>query len=470
MKLSIDQKKTYSRANSQLFIKSGRRCYSICSLFYCMKFIIIILPLFIIYSSFCKTSLATEYPLTKETISFKTSLNNYNIPYVMLKAKQIGNDEPTATLAAVGDIRITRHQTVRNIRDSILNIEKNSIVNMLSSKDIVTGNLEMAFMKKQNSCTAYDSTGEPEWAAILSDLQFSTLNLANNHFQFDAGACGIETSLELLNKANLSSVGMGKNFLVVTRHGVKIGMLGYARYTMNNDKLPEKYKIGELFAETIFEDVKRYKALVDHLVIFVHWGEALMEIPNPEEEDLAKKLLAAGAAVIIGTGPHVLQKVDIYENGVIAYSLGNYIFDEFMLYPQANAAAKTSCILEIEFSKSSIESVNLIPIITQSGSVSIPTLNEVSGIENHLKRLYRFTESDFYNRYQLWNRISDRLKMLWEDALQDPVWAFKNNIKASYLQRAFFILWQKYKYLLLVIACFVFISGLLSIKLRRRKV
>ena len=413
--------------------------------------------------------MAANDHLAKRTIPFKTSLNEYDIPYFVLKAKQLGIDEPTVTLAAVGDIRITRLATVRNVRESLLNDEKNSIVNMLGSENIVAGNLEMAFSNKQSSCTADSLTGEPEWAMLLSELRFSTLNLANNHFQFDAGVCGIEASLELLDKAKLSSVGIGNNFSVVTKHGVKIGMLGYARYTMNNNKIPEKFKIGDLLGESIFEDVKRYKALVDHLVIFVHWGEALLEIPNPKEADLAKKLLAAGASLIIGTGPHVLQKVDVYENGVIAYSLGNFIFDEFIIHPQANVAAKNSCILEVEFSKRSIESVNLIPIISHSGRVSIPTMNQVSAFEDHLKGLYSFTETDFYDHYELWQRISDRLKMVWEDARRNPVEAFNKNIKARYLRRAFFLFWQKYKYFVLVIAGVVFICGLLFFKLRRRK-
>jgi hypothetical protein len=247
-------------------------------------------------------------------------------------------------------------------------------------------------------------------------------------------------------------------------------MLGYARYTRNNDKMPAKYKIGDLLAKNIFQEVKRYKALVDHLVIFVHWGEALMQMPDPKEEDLAKELLGAGASVIVGTGPHVLQRIDIYENGVIAYSLGNYIFDEFIIHPHANLAAKNSCILELEFSKQSIESVNLIPIITNSGRVSIPTINQVSGIEDRLKRLYEFNKSEFYDRYPLWKRIADRSKMVWEDARRNPVEAFNRNIKARYLQRAFILFWQKYKYVILVITGVVLICGLLFFKLRHRTI
>jgi hypothetical protein len=237
---------------------------------------------------------------------------------------------------------------------------------------------------------------------------------------------------------------------------------------MNNDTIPENFKIGDLNAYRIVEEVKRYKTLVDHLVIFVHWGEALLEIPNPNEVDLGKKLLAAGASLIVGSGPHVLQKIDIYGNGVIAYSLGNYIFDEFRLYPNANVAAKSSCILEVEFSKHSIESVNLIPIISSSGFVRIPTLNQVSVLEDNLKGLYQFTESDFYNRYPLWQRISDRLKMIWEDARRDPTEAFRKHIKVSYLQRAFIFFWQKYKFVMLVVVGVVFICGLFLFKLKRK--
>ena len=356
---------TSKAANRYCRLKSSRRYYFCFLSFCCTFFIVGIIPLLLNFALFNETCLAANNHLTKPVALFKTSLNNYNMPYFSLKPKKTGNDK-TISLAAVGDIRITRRETVKNIRESLLKNEKNIIITMLRSKDIVAGNLEMAFTNKQNSCITDTGTGEPEWAMLLAELQFSILNLANNHFQFDAGICGIETSLEILNKEALGSVGMGNNFLAITKNDVKVGMLGYARYTMNNDKIPAKYLIGDLLAESILQDVKRYKALVDHLVIFVHWGEALMKMPNPKEEELAKELLAAGASVIIGTGPHVLQRIDIYENGVIAYSLGNYIFDEFIIHPQANVAARNSCILEIEFGKHSIESVNLVPVFNNN--------------------------------------------------------------------------------------------------------
>jgi poly-gamma-glutamate synthesis protein (capsule biosynthesis protein) len=405
---------------------------------------------------------------SKISFPLKNYLNDFDLPYFELNSKREKNDEPTVTLAAVGDIRITRLVTVQNIRESMLNNGKAIIVKWLSTKDIVVGNLEMAFIPQQNTCTANSDTGKPEWATLLSELQLSALNLANNHLQFDAGICGIETSLELLERINIMPVGIGNNFLIIKKNGIKIGMLGYARYTMNSDKLPAKYKIGDFLTDDMFEDVKNYKPLVDHLVVFIHWGEALLEIPNPKEENLAKKLLEAGASLILGTGPHVLQKIDIYDNGVVAYSLGNYLFDEFIVNPHANLLAKQSCILEVKFSKSSIERVHIFPILSSSGLVNIPTIKEVSAYGNHLEGLYRFTESDFYDRYELWKRISDRLRMIWDDLRRSPSEAFNKNIKFSYFKRTFSFLFKKYKHILLIIGGIVIVCGFLFFKLRRK--
>jgi hypothetical protein len=325
----------------------------------------------------------------------------------------------------------------------------------------------MAFMPPESACAAGTETGRPEWAVLLSNLNLTALNLANNHFQFDAGVCGIEKSLEILHETKINTFGIGKNFRVITKNHIKIGMLGYARYTMNSDMLPKKFRIGDLDDRSIFEDIKKFLPLVDHLVISIHWGEALIEIPNPKEEDLAKKMLAAGASLIIGTGPHVLQKIGIYKNGVVAYSMGNYIFDP-LDPPQANFLSKKSSILQVEFSKSSIESVLLFPIFSSSGFVSIPAMNEISAFEDHLNNLYQYTESDFYNRYPLWKRISGRLRMVWEDMSHDPRGAIKKHFKVVYFQRALHVIWQKYKYILLLMCSATIFFGILFYRLRRK--
>ncbi|MHC4843931.1 MAG: CapA family protein [Planctomycetota bacterium] len=417
---------------------------------------------------FNTTFLSASDHLSEKSTLFTNSLDDSGLPYFNIKSEKRETEEPTVTLAAVGDIRITRLATVQNIHESMLNNDKANIISWLSTMDIVIGNLEMAFLHQPSTCTAYTGTGRPEWATLLSELKFSALNLANNHFQFDAGICGIETSLELLNKNSISPVGIGNNFVVITKNGVSIGMLGYGRYTMNNGEMPKPYRVGDFLVENVFEDIKRYKPLVDHLVISVHWGEALLEIPNPEEEKFAKNLFAAGVSLIIGSGPHVLQKIGIYDNGIVAYSLGNYIFDEFKTNPRANKLSKKSCILEVKFSKSAIESVRLFPILSNSGIVSIPTLKEVRIFEDHLKELSRYTESDYFERYELWKAISGRLKMAWKDARQNPLESFKKNLKPSYWWRAFLLLWRKYKYILLLIGGVAVACGFLFFKLRRR--
>lgn len=396
---------------------------------------------------------------------FRTFINEYGLPYFEIKPQQKNARRTIITMATVGDIRITKDQTFENANNSILVNDKSKIVTWLRSQDILIGNLEMTFLDQPSLCSPSAQTGKTEWAKLLSALGFSALNLANNHFQFDGGTCGITTSLNLLRSTNIEPVGIGDNFIVLTRNNIKIGMLGYGRYTMNSE-VPHQYKIGDFVADNMLDDVIKYKPLVDHLVVSIHWGEVRFEVPNPEEEELAIKLLGAGASVICGSGPHVLQKIAIYENGVIAHSLGNFIFDKIRK-PNWNAMSTKSCVLEVDFSKHTIEGIRVYPMIINSGLINIPDTRTLDDFKRHLEGLYTLTESDFHESYGLWKRISDRLKLAWQDARQDPRQAFERHLKPRFFVRAISFFYQKYK-AFLVIGSFIIVCLFLFIKLRRK--
>ncbi len=207
---------------------------------------------------------------------------------------------------------------------------------------------------------------------------------------------------------------------------------------------------------------------MDHLVVSVHWGEARFEVPNPEEEEIAKKWLAAGASLVCGSGPHVLQKIAVYDNGVVAHSLGNFIFDRIE-NSQWNDMSSKSCILEVDFSKHAIEGVRVYPIITNSGIINTPETDVLEGFRRDFEKLYLLTRSDFYDSYGLWERVSARLSLAWQDARRHPVKAFQRHLKFRYFSQIIFVFWQKFK-AILIIGSAIIACSILFIVLRRRNV
>jgi len=97
------------------------------------------------------------------------------------------------------------------------------------------------------------------------------------------------------------------------------------------------------------EDISNLGADSSVVVVSIHWGEEYETSPSTLQRKIAYELIDAGADLVIGHHPHVIQEVEVYGNGLIAYSLGNFIFDQ-------NFSEETSrgLILEVVFSDGDI--------------------------------------------------------------------------------------------------------------------
>ncbi|MGB4863195.1 MAG: CapA family protein, partial [Tepidiformaceae bacterium] len=109
-------------------------------------------------------------------------------------------------------------------------------------------------------------------------------------------------------------------------------------------------------------------ASADLVVVMLHFGIEYATEPNATQQRLAHAAIDAGATLVIGSHPHVLQEVEEYGGGLIAYSLGNFVFDGF------DGSANETAILEVTLSASGVESWKLVPVdIVKNG---LPRLRE----------------------------------------------------------------------------------------------
>ncbi len=190
----------------------------------------------------------------------------------------------------------------------------------------------------------------------LKDNGIKIVSFANNHVM-DQGWAGFAETREHLREIGLQFVGSGDTAaqtwqpLVVEANGIKVGWLGMTRW-LNGNRNPDKddqphvnffpYP-GEAGGAPgadearVLEAVKAAKAQCDLLVISIHWGTEYAPAPRPEDVDMAHKMLNAGASVIVGHHPHVLQPIETYATAdgrmtVIFYSLGNFLSNQSRNY------------------------------------------------------------------------------------------------------------------------------------------
>lgn len=247
--------------------------------------------------------------------------------------------------------------------------------------DLAIGNLETTFRGKEKGYSSYPTFNTPEnLAQDLKELGIDVVSTANNH-SLDTGYLGIEFTIDYLDEAGILHTGTYKseedqNKIVVKEiNGLKFAFLAYT-YGTNGIPVPsgKEYCINLIDKELIKSHLDMAKELKsDVICVNMHWGIEYQNIPNDEQEDLANFLFENGADIILGSHPHVLQKMEerdiILPNndrkkGFVIYSLGNFMSG------QTKANTRNSIILTLDVIKSgetgklSFENINYIPIYT----------------------------------------------------------------------------------------------------------
>jgi poly-gamma-glutamate capsule biosynthesis protein CapA/YwtB (metallophosphatase superfamily) len=175
---------------------------------------------------------------------------------------------------------------------------------------------------------------DPAGLVAMRTAGFDVVSFANNHVGDYARAAFTET-FEHLRENNILVAGAGMNRTEATTpaiievRGMKIGFLAATDVGPNwlqaTDTTP-----GILIASDpkLSAVIAAAKQQVDVLVVSFHWGNEYSPA-NAHQEKLAHAAIDAGADIIVGHHPHVMEKVEIYKNKPIFYSLGNFIFDQY---------------------------------------------------------------------------------------------------------------------------------------------
>ncbi len=231
-----------------------------------------------------------------------------------------------ADMLAFGDLLLDRYVRTlieRNGPESILaGVEQYYDQPFFEGYDLVFANLEgpvTPYRIPTSKSIAFQFS--PEHLSILTDHHFNLVSTANNHV-VDMGKQGYQDTYRYLDEWGIESVGDAKGLSDKSTYeteidGVKLGFVG-----LNHTD----FKIDINEASRVIADLKTRN---DFVVVSIHWGVEYQHVPQDFQREWARQMVEAGADVILGHHPHVLQGFELIEGKPVFYSLGNFVFDQW---------------------------------------------------------------------------------------------------------------------------------------------
>lgn len=236
----------------------------------------------------------------------------------------------------VGDIMLSRQieKIVYREEDPLYHFLISSDVT--KSADITFGNLEgPVSLRGEDQGSLYSFRMNPDLLQGLVYGGFDIVSIANNH-SFDWGRVAYSDTMKHLKEKGIAYTGGGATYYEghratkLERNGETFCFLGYTEFAYesvsNRDAKPEMNKISLDIIRKDIESAK--KDSCGPIIVSLHWGTEYEVHPSPEQKEIAHAIIDAGALMVIGHHPHVIQDVERYNGGLIAYSLGNFVFDQ----------------------------------------------------------------------------------------------------------------------------------------------
>lgn len=241
------------------------------------------------------------------------------------------------TLLFAGDIYLSNHVLEAYRRAGGLSgVLDDNLRSVIGDADLFMANEEFPFSDRGTAASDKEYTFRlpTEQVSIMQEIGPDIVALANNH-TLDYGTDALLDTLDTLDQAGICRVGAGRNLeeakalQVLEVGGRKIGFLAASRVLpvaswaagANHPGLLSTYDPGILLNE-----IKAAKSACDYLVVYVHWGIERNTEPEDYQRTLGRQYIDAGADLVVGSHPHVLQGIEYYKGKPIIYSLGNFIF------------------------------------------------------------------------------------------------------------------------------------------------
>jgi poly-gamma-glutamate capsule biosynthesis protein CapA/YwtB (metallophosphatase superfamily) len=238
-----------------------------------------------------------------------------------------------------------------------------AVKNELADGDINIANLESPLARGGSEFTEkkFRFRAEPQVAPAIRKAGFNLVTLANNH-SMDFGYGALEETMLNLEKSGIVWIGAGKNLdearqmVVFKVKGKKVAFLGYS-LTQPVEFFAAAGQGGTApaVAGIYAKDIAAARKEADYVIVSFHWGTEGKHVAHQGQITVAHKAIDAGADVVIGHHPHVLQGLERYKKGIIFYSLGNFVF------ASSSKTSKTSVIVKLRLSDT-VREAEIVPL------------------------------------------------------------------------------------------------------------
>lgn len=299
-------------------------------------------------------------------------------------------DEPIV-LAFAGDINLNEESRPIERYDrenkGILGCLSPELIEEMNDADIMMLNNEYAYSNrgKRIEEKSYTFRAKPERVNILHEMGVDIVSLANNH-TLDYGMDALLDTFDTLEAAEIDYVGAGINMdrakapIYYTIGDKTIAYLAASRVIYAPDWYATDTRAGMIgtYDPALFlTSIKEADKNSDFIVVYVHWGIEKTHDIADHQKNLSKEYINAGADVVIGCHPHVMQGIDFYKGKLIAYSLGNYWF---------NNVKRETALLKIFLEQDGSVKAQLLPAMGKDSFTYLIT------DKDERKNYYRFME------------------------------------------------------------------------------
>jgi poly-gamma-glutamate synthesis protein (capsule biosynthesis protein) len=321
---------------------------------------------------------------------FKKSIIIITVSMVLFTSPSYGQE---IVINAVGDIMLAGSGT-QTFKRVGYDYPFSATAAELKTGDITIGNLESPIARRGKEFVnkKYRFRSAPQAAAALKNAGFSIVTLANNHMM-DFGRTALAETRRHLDRAGISYAGAGESLYdarkgaIITVKGIRVAFLAYS-LTLPEEFYATATQPGTAPGYSLLyrEDIAEARKVADYVVVSFHWGTELKDMPNPYQVTAAHSAIDAGADVVLGHHPHVLQGIECYRKGVILYSLGNFAFGS------SSKSSDRSVIARV-YLENGVKGVELIPLNVLNSDVHFQpqVLSGERGqrVIDHLNRISR---------------------------------------------------------------------------------
>lgn len=284
--------------------------------------------------------------------------------------------------AALGDLLFTAKPGSEPQYGRGLEAVSNDILKLFESCDAVLANLEATLKGPDTIPTEPRLVSTERQIRSLSEANVNIVTLGNNH-AFDCMAEGFYRTRDLLNTLGIGWCGAGSNIdealtpVIVDKRGVKLAFLCVVDPSVGPCRFSTETRGGVAILETrkVCDIIKVLRRDVHHVIVSPHWGKERYRIPSPEQIVQARAFVDAGASMVLGHHPHVLQGMEFYKGAPIVYSLGNFLTN-FVYWSDGqhfywNRLERTGCIFTAELDTDGVRKVSRIPIFDDGQTIRI---------------------------------------------------------------------------------------------------